>query len=98
MTAFVEFDDPELARRARRALIALGYRRVETHGPFPLADDDAYAPRGSFVLALLAFGAGVVGLAAAYGIQWYSNAVSYPLNIGGRPPPAAPAFVPATVE
>ena len=40
----------------------------------------------------------LAGGAGAYFIQWYLNAYDYPLNVGGRPPHAAPAFVPITFE
>jgi hypothetical protein len=95
---FAEYASPEDAVRAGHALIGLGHRRVETHSPFPLTGEDAHAPRGSVVTGLAAAGAGLVGLAAAYFIQWYANVASYPLNIGGRPAHAVPAFVPSSFE
>jgi mono/diheme cytochrome c family protein len=42
--------------------------------------------------------AGLVGLLSAYGIQWWANVHSYPLNVGGRPVHSVPAFIPATFE
>lgn len=98
MRAFVEFDRPEEATRAVTTLKSLGYLDIETYAPFPLTDDDAQAPRGSLPLGMMAFGGGVAALAVAYLIQWYANVASYPLNIGGRPAHAAPAFVPAVFE
>lgn len=98
MKAFIEFGAAEDARRAVHALIARGYLDLETHGPFPLRDEDAHAPRGWFPAAFFAFGGGMFALVAAYAIQWYANVASYPLNIGGRPADAPAAFVPATFE
>jgi hypothetical protein len=31
-------------------------------------------------------------------IMWYCNAWSFPINVGGRPPFAIPAFIPITFE
>ena len=98
MKVFIEFGAADDAQRAIEALRARGYRDIETYSPFPLTNEDAHAPRGSFLLALAGFFGGLIALGAAYAIQWYANAESYPLNIGGRPAHAVPAFVPAVFE
>ena len=98
MKALVEFNAPEDAKRAAIRLLSLGYVDVESYGPFPVSDEDAHAPRGSIVLSCLAFCGGACGLAGAYFVQWYANAASYRLNIGGRPTHAAPAFIPISFE
>jgi hypothetical protein len=49
-------------------------------------------------LPWVVFAAGVAGALAGYDIQWFANAVSYPLNIGGRPAHATPAFMIPTFE
>ena len=98
MKVFVEFAAAEEAIRAIDALVGLGYLDIETYAPFPLTSQDAHAPRGSLTLGLLASAGGLFALSGAYVIQWFANAGSYPLNIGGRPAHAAPAFVPATFE
>jgi hypothetical protein len=95
---FAEFGAAEDALRALEALRARGNRQIETYAPFPLTDEDAHGRRGWFGLAAVAFAAGALGLVISYGVQWYANARSYALNIGGRPAHAAPAFVPATFE
>lgn len=98
MKAFAEFGDPDAATRALNHLKALGYLDIETYGPFPLTNDDAYAPRGSVALSVATVAGGLFALIAAYVVQWYANVGSYPLDVGGRPAHAVAAFIPATFE
>ena len=87
---FAEFDDAELARRALDDLSARGYRNLETFSPFPLTGGEAPNQLGWPALAMAVFALAAVGAGAGYFLQWYANAVSYPLNIGGRPANAVP--------
>ncbi len=98
MTVAVEFASADEAVAALPVLKSLGYLNLETYAPFPLTDPGAHAPRGSLPVAIMAAAGGLAALAAAYVVQWWANVASYPLNIGGRPAHAAPAFVPATFE
>ncbi|HVZ33903.1 MAG TPA: DUF3341 domain-containing protein, partial [Polyangiaceae bacterium] len=42
--------------------------------------------------------AGICGAAIGLGVQWYCNALDFPINVGGRPPFGLPAFIPITFE
>jgi hypothetical protein len=41
---------------------------------------------------------GICGALTAYGMQWYSAVIDYPLDVGGRPLHSWPSFVPITFE
>lgn len=93
------FESPDAlvaaARRARQA----GYQRVDAHTPFQVSGL-AHAlglPRPRPV-ALLTLVGGIAGATAGYALQYYTMAVDYPLNVGGRPLHSWPAFVPVTFE
>ena len=93
-----EFERPEelvaAAQRAREA----GYRRMDSYTPFPihgLSDAMGFRPTK---LPLVVLGGAILGFATALGMQWFSAAVHYPLNVGGRPPASWPSFIPITFE
>lgn len=87
------FRSPEDLLEAARQVRAAGYRRLDAFSPFPvhgLADllghfRDPLLPR------LVAIGA-AVGYFGMLFLQWYGSVVAYPLNVGGRPLAAWPAF------
>jgi len=56
--------------------------RIETRTPVALPDDEP--GEGSWI-PLLIFLGGMIGAAAAFGMQTYATTVGYPLIIGGRP-------------
>jgi len=49
-------------------------------------------------LPLVCFILGLSGAVAALAFQWWSTAVSWPINIGGKPWNSLPAFVPVAFE
>jgi hypothetical protein len=87
-----EFADAEALLAAVRRLQASGYRRYEAYSPFPI---DGLAEAEGFhegKIAAITLAGGVVGAASGYGLQVYTN-LDFPIDIGGRPLIAPPAFV-----
>jgi hypothetical protein len=81
-------------RCARRAAPAGGGWRPSP--PYPVAEAaELLGARGNRV-AWIAIAAGLFGAALAYGTQWWLSVHEYPINVGGRPLHAWPAFLPAT--
>lgn len=92
------FDSPEALLRVAEALRTRGYRRLDAFTPYPVRGlEQALGLRRS-PLGWFMFPFGLAGAGGAYFIQWYLNAYDYPLNVGARPPHAAPTFVPITFE
>jgi hypothetical protein len=97
--AFVaEFRDERRCIDAIAALTKLGYLKIEAYSPYPVSAIERALPERRSRLPRLVFAAGLAGAIAGYGIQWIANVVSYPLNIGGRPAHATPAFMIPTFE
>lgn len=86
-------------------LVAAAYRlreegltALEAYTPYPVEALDVILPRPRWALPVLVFAAGMLGLAGGFFMQWYGAAVSYPINIGGRPDASWPAFIPIAFE
>jgi hypothetical protein len=94
-TYMVEFRSADELKDAVRVLIDKGYTRIETYSPVPIG---AGIRRSYSWLPVAVFIAGFLGGLASYAIQWYANAYAYPLDIGGRPAHAVPAFIIPTFE
>jgi hypothetical protein len=88
-----EFHTPGGIVKAARGVHAAGYRKVDAYTPYPMEEViDALHLHGSKVPALV-LGGGLFGLAAGWGLQYWTSVIAYPMNIGGRPFNSWPAFV-----
>jgi hypothetical protein len=93
-----EFATPAALLAATVRLRALGYTRLDAFTPYPVEEVTAALalPRSRIPVVVLA--AALSGGAFGYLVQWWTTAVSWPLNVGGRPLHSAPAFIPITFE
>jgi hypothetical protein len=94
-----EFETPEAIVDAVKRLRARGLTQLDTFTPYPLPElDEALGVTRTRAIPAAVLAAALTGAAAAYLIQWWTSAVDYPLDVGGRPLHSAPAFVPVTFE
>jgi hypothetical protein len=91
-----EFDSDEALVAALRAARAAGWRRMDAFAPYPVASAAELLGAREAPVAWIAIGAGLAGAAIAYAVQWWLSVHLYPINVGGRPLHAWPAFLPAT--
>jgi hypothetical protein len=93
-----EFASAQKMLEATRRLRALGHREIDGHSPYALDElEEAFALPRSRVPLLVLVG-GLLGAAAGYVMQWWCNAVDFPINVGGRPFHSTWSFVPITFE
>lgn len=93
-----EFETPTALIEAARRTYQSGYRKIDAYSPFPvegLAEEIGFH-HDSVALVVLIFG--IIGGLTGYLMQYWCDAVSYPLNIGGRPYNSWPAFIVITFE
>ncbi len=93
-----EFDTPEALMAAAEKTRDAGYKKIDAYSPFPIHGMGDAIGFGRPILAWLIFAAGLVGLAAGYSLQYWTQVLNLPYNVGGRPLNSWPSFIPITFE
>jgi hypothetical protein len=75
-----------------------GYTRIEAYSPFPIEDLAAALGAAPNRIPLATLSGGLAGAAGTLALQYYSAALNYPINVGGRPTASWPAFIPPALE
>ena len=93
-----EFDSAsDLVAAADRTREA-GYKNIDAYSPFPV---EGLAEAIGFhhdLVPLITLIGGIVGGTTGFLMQYWMSAVSYPVNIGGKPYNSWPAFIIITFE
>ncbi len=93
-----EFDNPTDLVKATEHAYSAGYRKMDAYTPYPIEElSDALGFRKNRVPLVVLVG-GILGGLSGYLLQYWISAVSFPLNIGGRPYHSWPAFIVVTFE
>jgi hypothetical protein len=93
-----EFPAPGPLLAALRTLRAEGLTALDAHSPYPLHGAEEALGLPPSRVPWMAFAAGLSGAAVGYLMQWFFNAVDYPLNVGNRLAHSPPANIPITFE
>jgi hypothetical protein len=93
-----EFSTPEDLLAATKKAREAGYKHVEAYTPFPVEGLSEAVGFKWTAVPLLTLAGGLGGGLTGFGLQYWVAAITYPLNIGGRPLNSWPAFIPVTFE
>jgi ActD protein len=93
-----EFAHPEACVGAVRTLREGGVSGLDAYSPYPLHGiDEALAlPRSK--VPLVALIGGLLGASGGYAMQWWMNAVNFPINVANRPQHGFWTNIPITFE
>lgn len=93
-----EFETPEQILAAARLTHEAGYNKIDAFTPIPvegLAETIGFSWTS---LPIVVFIGGLLGGMTGFGMCWYANVISFPLDIGGKPLNSWPAWIPITFE
>jgi hypothetical protein len=93
-----EFETPEQLLLAAQRTHEAGYRKIDAFSPMPIHGLDEAVGYPGTILPAIVFTGGLLGGLTGFGMQWYANVISYPLDIGGKPYNSWPHFIPITFE
>jgi hypothetical protein len=88
---------PALVEAVHRAR-AEGFVVMEAYTPFPVEELNEAIGHGPSRVPLIVLIGGILGGLGGFFLQYWTSAVDYPLNIGGRPTNSWVAFIPITFE
>lgn len=95
--AGIWMDDHELVVAATKVRQA-GYKTFDAITPFPVHGIEEAVGIERSMIPWVTFGAGLFGCTCGLLLQFWTSAVDWPINVGGKPFFSAPAFIPITFE
>jgi Protein of unknown function (DUF3341) len=93
-----EFDSVDALFAATRRARLAGYREMDAYTPYAVEGLAEELGEGKTRVPVVVLIGGLVGAGAGLLMQYWSMAVDYPFNAGGRPLNSWPAFIPIAFE
>lgn len=93
-----EFDTPAALVSAAEKARLEGYRKMDAYSPIPIEELAEALGLGRTRVPLITLLGGIVGGIGGYSLEYWSQAIAYPMNVGGRPYHSWPHFIPVTFE
>jgi hypothetical protein len=80
-----DFKNPDKVTAAAKGIHQAGYTKFDIHTPYPIHALDKAMGIKKTVLPKFALTGGIFGLSCAFALQYWTGAMEYKLNIGGKP-------------
>ena len=93
-----EFETPTALLAAANKARLEGYRNMDAYSPIPIEELPEALGLGRTKVPLITLIGGILGGLGGYSLEYWTQAIAYPLNIGGRPLHSWPHFIPVTFE
>ena len=93
-----EFNSSDDLIAASHRIYEAGYRKVDAFTPYPIEEVSEALGHHRSKLPGIVLGGGLLGGLGGYFLQYWSQVIVYPMNIGGRPVHSWPAFIVPTFE
>ena len=93
-----EFESADQLLEATRRTREEGFRRFDAYTPFPVHGLAEATGMRHTRLPMVVFVGGVIGALTGFSLQFWAQAVDYPLHFSGRPLAAWPAYIVISFE
>jgi hypothetical protein len=93
-----EFDSATALLHAAHKVRAAGFTKTDAFSAFPIHGLAEALGFREHIIPKVVLAAGITGALAGYGLQYWTQAIAFPMNIGGRPLFAWVSFIPPAFE
>ena len=93
-----EFESPSALLDAAEKVTAAGYTKTDAFSPFPIHGLSGALNFHERKVAPIILVGGLTGLAVGWGLEYWTQVIDFPMNIGGRPFNSWVSFIPPAFE
>lgn len=93
-----EFKNEDEIMAAAKEVRAAGFQHWDCHVPYPVHGLDKAMGVKNTILPWIVLAGGLTGATLGYSMQYWMNAIDYPMLISGKPMHSGPSQIPVTFE
>ena len=93
-----EFDSATALLDAANKVREAGFTKTDAFSPYPIHGLAEALGMKEHLVPKFVLAAGIFGALGGYGLEYWAQAIAYPMNIGGRPTFAWVSFIPPAFE